>query len=263
MDDIPALRSNHLLAAAPPDARRRLAPYLESVHLPLGRVIHGSGDTPRHVILPTGCLVALICVTQEGDSTETSVVGNEGMVGLSVAMGGDSTLNRAVVQGAGHAYRLPANRLQDEFNNNPGVRLLMLRYFQALFTQVSQTAVCNRHHTIDQRLSRLILLSLDRLPTNQLTMTQELIADMLGVRREGVTHAAGKLQHQGVIKYRRGHISVLDRPRLEKLACECYAVIRNETERLCAYDLAPGPRATPGLRAVRLAAGKPGVSYAP
>ncbi len=263
MVGIPALRSNHLLAAAPPDARRRLAPYLESVHLPRGTVIHEPGDTPRHVILPTGCLVALIYVTQEGDSTEISLVGNEGMVGVSVAMGGDSTLNRAVVQNAGHAYRLPANRLQDEFANNPGVRLLILRYIQALITQVSQTAVCNRYHSIDQRLSRLILLSLDRLPTTQLTMTQELIANMLGVRREGVTHAAGKLQHQGVIEYRRGHISVLDRPRLERLACECYAVIRNETDRLCAHDVVPAPWVTPGLRTVRRAAGEPGVSYAP
>lgn len=263
MADAPALQSNHLLTAAPSDARRRLAPYLESVHLPLGRVIHEPGDTPSHVILPTDSLVSLIYVTQGGHSTEISVVGNEGMVGVSVFMGGDSSPNRAVVQGAGHAYRLPADRLEDEFNNNPGMRQLMLRYTQAMITQVSQTAVCNRHHSIDQRLSRWILLSLDRLPTNQLTMTQELIADMLGVRREGVTHAAGKLQDQGVIRYRRGRISVLDRPRLEGLACECYAVVRSETDRLRAYDLAPGPQATtPGLRTVRQATGKLGVPYA-
>ncbi len=263
MVDIPALRSNHLLAAAPPDARQRLAPYLELIHLPFGKVIHEPGDTPTHVILPTDCLVSLIYETREGDSTEISVVGNEGMVGVSVFMGGDSSPNRAVVQGAGHAYRLPADRLEDEFNNSPGLRVLMLRYTQVLITQVSQTAVCNRHHSIDQRLSRWILLSLDRLPTNQLTMTQELIADMLGVRREGVTHAAGKLQHEGVIKYRRGRISVLDRPRLERLACECYSVVKNETERLCAYGVAPGPPSTPGLGVVRRTTGKPGVSYAP
>jgi CRP-like cAMP-binding protein len=262
MIDMPTLQSNRLLAAAPTEARRRLAPYLELVHLPFGRVIHEPGHTPRHVILPTDCLVSLIYVTQEGDSTEISVVGNEGMVGISVFMGGDSTPNRAIVQGSGHAYRLSADRLEEEFNNDPGMRLLMLRYIQALITQVSQTVACNRHHSIDQRLCRWILLSLDRLPTNRLTMTHELIANMLGVRREGVTHAAGKLQQQNVIEYKRGHITVLDRTRLERLACECYAVVRNETDRLCAYDVAPDSRATPRFRTIRRTAGELGVSYA-
>jgi CRP-like cAMP-binding protein len=169
---------------------------------------------------------------EDGDSAEISVVGNEGIVGIAVFMGGESTPSRAVVQSAGHAYRLPGERLTEEFNRDADLRLLMLRYTQALITQMAQTAVCNRHHSIDQQLCRWILLSLDRLPGNQLNMTQELIANMLGVRREGVTHAAGKLQDAGAIEYKRGVITVLDRPKLERLCCECYSVVKQETDRL-------------------------------
>jgi CRP-like cAMP-binding protein len=210
-------------------------PDLELLALPLGKVIYESGDALRHVYFPTNSIVSLLYVMENGASAEISVVGNEGLVGVAVFMGGDSTSSRAIVQSAGHAYRLRGQRFKDEFNRHGDMLHLMLRYTQALITQMSQTAVCNRHHSIDQQLCRWLLLSLDRLPSNQLTMTQELIANMLGVRREGVTDAAGKLQRLGVIEYSRGHIKVLDRPHLEQLSCECYAVVKTETDRLLPY----------------------------
>ncbi len=224
---------NHLLAALPAVAQDRLFPHMELVAMPLGKAMYESGDSLRHVYFPTDCIVSLLYVMEDGSSAEISVVGNEGMVGIAVFMGGGSTPSRAVVQSSGSAYRLEGERLRDEFNHQDAfMRLLMLRYTQALITQMAQTAVCNRHHSIDQQLCRWILLSLDRLPSNQLSMTQELIANMLGVRREGVTEAAGKLQKLGVIKYNRGLITVLDRPALERLSCECYAVVKKETDRL-------------------------------
>ena len=223
---------NHLLAALTQEIQERLIPHLERVTLPLGKVLYESGDALRHVYFPTDAIVSLLYVMEDGASAEISVVGNEGLIGVAVFMGGESTPSRAIVQSAGHAYRLPGQKLKDEFNRHGEMLQLMLRYTQALITQMAQTAVCNRHHSIDQQLCRWLLLSLDRLPSNQLSMTQELIANMLGVRREGVTEAAGKLQKLGVIKYSRGHITVLDRPQLEALCCECYAVVKRETDRL-------------------------------
>ncbi|HSH40878.1 MAG TPA: Crp/Fnr family transcriptional regulator [Arenicellales bacterium] len=227
---------NQLLAAAPAEVRKRVLPQLEAEHLSLGDVVYESGDIPRYVYFPTDCIVSLLYVTEGGDSAEISVVGKEGIVGISVFMGGESSPSRAIVQSAGQAYRLPAERLKEEFNRNSDMRLLMLRYTQALITQMAQTAVCNRHHNIEQQLCRWILLSLDRLPGSELSMTQELIANMLGVRREGVTHAAGKLQDQGVIVYKRGHIKVLDRAKLEEVCCECYAVVKTESDRLIPHS---------------------------
>jgi CRP-like cAMP-binding protein len=203
--------------------------------MPLGKVMYESGDKMRHVYFPTDSIVSLLYVMENGSSAEISVVGNEGLVGISLFMGGESTPSRAVVQSAGTAYRLLGQRLKDEFNRHSELLVLMLRYTQSLITQMAQTAVCNRHHAIDQQLCRWLLLSLDRLEGTELTMTQELIANMLGVRREGVTEAAGKLQKLGVIEYNRGHIRVLDRPRLEKLSCECYKVVKAETDRLLPY----------------------------
>jgi CRP-like cAMP-binding protein len=226
---------NHLLAALSDEVQKRLFPHLELVPLPLGKVLYESGDTMRHVYFPTDSIISLLYVMESGASAEISVVGNEGLVGIALFMGGESTPSRAIVQSGGQAYRLPGQRLKDEFNRHGELLLLMLRYTQALITQMSQTAVCNRHHSIDQQRCRWLLLSLDRLPSNQLTMTQELIANMLGVRREGVTEAAGKLQRQGVIEYSRGHISVIDRRKLEQLSCECYAVVKKETDRLLPY----------------------------
>lgn len=223
---------NHLLAAFPDSAKQRIFPRLKLVEMSLGDVIHESGQTIEFVYFPTNCIVSLLYVMLNGSSAEISVVGNEGMVGISVFMGGDSTPSRTVVQSKGFAYRLPAAELKAEFDATPEMRFLALRYTQALITQMSQTAVCNRHHTIDQQLCRWLLLSLDRLPDNHLTMTQELIANMLGVRREGVTEAASKLQKLGIIEYHRGHITVMDRPGLEELCCECYAVVKRETDRL-------------------------------
>lgn len=226
---------NYLLAALSGDVQQRLFSHLEHITLPLGQVLYESGETMRHVYFPTDSIISLLNVMENGASAEISVVGNEGLVGISLFMGGESTPSRAVVQSAGHAYRLQGQRLKDEFNRHGELLLLMLRYTQALITQIAQTAVCNRHHSIDQQLCRWLLLSLDRLSGNQLNMTQELIANMLGVRREGVTEAAGKLQRQGVIEYSRGHITVLDRRRLEQLTCECYAVVKKETDRLLSY----------------------------
>ncbi|SDH75700.1 Crp/Fnr family transcriptional regulator [Nitrosomonas sp. Nm132] len=232
MSESPTPQQNHLLAALSAEMQRRLFPHLELVSLPLGKVLYESGDTLRHVYFPTNAIVSLLYVMESGASAEISVVGNDGLIGIALFMGGESTPSRGIVQSAGYAYRLLGQRLKDEFNRHGELLQLMLRYTQALITQMAQTAVCNRHHSIDQQLCRWLLLSMDRLPNNQLTMTQELIANMLGVRREGVTDAAGKLQELGVIAYNRGHITILDRPRLEQLSCECYAVVKKETDRL-------------------------------
>jgi len=229
------LTKNHLLAALSPEIQTRLVADLTPQKLSLGRVLYESGDTMPYVYFPIDSIVSLIYVMENGSSAEISVVGNEGMIGVALIMGGESTPSRAVVQSAGLAFRVPGQRIKDEFNRHGELLLLLLRYTQALITQMAQTAVCNRHHSIDQQLCRWLLLSIDRLPTNKLTMTQELIANMLGVRREGVTDAAGKLQRLGVIEYSRGQITVLDRKKLETLCCECYEVVKKETERLLPY----------------------------
>jgi CRP-like cAMP-binding protein len=225
-------QQNYLLAALSPAERDRLYPHLRLVPMPLGKVLYESGDVLRHVYFPTDSIVSLLYVLADGASAEISVVGNEGLIGIALFMGGETTPSRAIVQSAGHAYRLIGQQLKGEFHRNGEMQLLLLRYTQALITQMAQTAVCNRHHSVDQQLCRWLLLSLDRLSSNQLTMTQELIANMLGVRREGVTEAAGKLHRLGVIRYARGQITVLDRPKLERLCCECYAVVKKETDRL-------------------------------
>ena len=222
---------NRLIAALPPAELRRWSPQLEWVDLPLGSVLCESGTTLEHVYFPTTAIVSLLYVMENGASAEIAVVGNEGVVGISLFMGGESTPSRAVVQSAGEGFRLKAAVIKDEFNRAPVLHLL-LRYTQALITQMAQTAVCNRHHSLDQQLCRWLLLSLDRLNSSELVMTQELIANMLGVRREGVTEAALKLQKKDLIRYSRGHISVLDRPGLEALSCECYAVVKKEYDRL-------------------------------
>lgn len=226
---------NRLLSALNPQTRSRLDPSLKLVDLPLGAVVYESGQVPEFVYFPANCIVSLLNVTLDGASAEISVVGNDGIVGIAVFMGGESSPSRAIIQSAGSAFRLPARNLREEFNRCVEMRTLMLRYTQALIAQMSQTAVCNRHHSIDQQLCRWLLLSLDRLDGNSLTMTHELIANMLGVRREGVSEAAGKLQKLGVINYQRGHITVTDRSKLEKLSCECYQVVRRETDRLLTY----------------------------
>ncbi|MDZ7753631.1 MAG: Crp/Fnr family transcriptional regulator [Gammaproteobacteria bacterium] len=231
----PPAEQNRLLGALPLEVRERLLAHLEPVSLPLGKVVYESGDTLRHVYFPADCIISLLYVMESGASAEISVVGNEGIVGIALFMGGESTPSRAIVQSAGTAYRLPGQRLKDEFYRHGSLQGLLLRYTQSLITQMAQTAVCNRHHSIDQQLCRWLLMSLDRLSDNHLTMTQELIANMLGVRREGVTEAAGKLQRLGVIEYRRGDIRVLDRPLLERLCCECYMVVKKETDRLLPY----------------------------
>jgi CRP-like cAMP-binding protein len=223
---------NRLLAALPPDEWSALSGELEPVHLPLGRVVYESGTRPTHVQFPTTAIVSLLYVLENGSSAEIAIVGNDGLVGISLFMGGDSTPSRAVVQSEGWAYRLSAERLKKEFARGGAIQQILLRYTQALITQMAQTAVCNRHHSIDQQLCRWLLLSLDRLPGDELRMTQELIANMLGVRREGVTEAAGHLQEAGLIRYSRGRITVVDRPGIEARCCECYAVVRREAERL-------------------------------
>jgi CRP-like cAMP-binding protein len=223
---------NHILAALRPAERERLFPHLQLVPMPLGKVLYESGEVLRHVYFPTDSIVSLLYVMEDGASAEISVIGNEGVIGVALFMGGETTPSRSIVQSAGSAYRLTGQRLKEEFNRHGEMLHLLLRYTQALLTQMAQTAVCNRHHSVEQQLCRWLLLSLDRLSSNQLTMTQELIANMLGVRREGVTEAAGKLQSLGVIEYSRGQITVLDRPKLEELCCECYAVVRKETDRL-------------------------------
>ncbi|MEO8629666.1 MAG: Crp/Fnr family transcriptional regulator, partial [Betaproteobacteria bacterium] len=221
-------------------------PHLELVTMPLGEVMYEAGGLLPHVYFPTTAIVSLIYVMTDGASAEIAVVGNEGILGIALFMGGESTPSRAVVQSAGHAYRLEGSLLKQEFNRAGPVMHLLLRYTQALITQMAQTAVCNRHHSVDQQLCRWLLLSLDRLPSNELSMTQELIANMLGVRREGVTEAAGKLQNAGLIRYSRGRITVLDRLGLEARSCECYAVVKTEFDRLL-----------PALRAVTAAAAAP------
>ncbi|GAB6044389.1 Crp/Fnr family transcriptional regulator [Endothiovibrio diazotrophicus] len=223
---------NRLLAALPADERARLLPNLERVPMPLGKSLGESGVAMHHVYFPTTAIVSLLYVMENGASAEIAVVGNEGIVGVSLFMGGESTTSRAVVQSAGHAYRLKGQLLKDAFYRAGPMQRRLLRYTQALLTQMAQTAVCNRHHSVDQQLCRWLLLSLDRLPSNELTMTQELIANMLGVRREGVTDAAGDLQRAGLIHYRRGKITILDRPGLEARVCECYRVVKNEFDRL-------------------------------
>jgi CRP-like cAMP-binding protein len=223
---------NHLLAALPAPELERLSSYLELVSMPLGEALYESGGRLQHVYFPTTSIVSLLYVMEDGASAEIAVVGNEGILGISLFMGGETTSSRAVVQSAGYGYRLRAQLIKEEFNRGGPVLRLLLRYTQALITQMSQTAVCNRHHSLEQQLCRWLLLSLDRLPGNELTMTQELIANMLGVRREGVTTAAGNLQRAGLISYNRGHILVLDRPGLERHVCECYSVVRREFERL-------------------------------
>ncbi len=223
---------NHLLAALPYAEWQRWSPELEPVEMPLGQVLYESGATLNHVYFPTTAIVSLLYVMENGASAEIAVVGNEGIVGISLFMGGDSTSSRAVVQSAGLGYRLKAQTMKDDFNRAGPVLHLLLRYTQALITQMAQTAVCNRHHTLDQQLCRWLLLSLDRLRGYELDMTQELIANMLGVRREGVTEGALKLQQAGLIRYARGHITVLDRAALERRSCECYAVVKREYDRL-------------------------------
>ena len=236
---------NHLLAALSPAERERLYAHLRLVAMPLGKVLYESGDRLRHVYFPTNSIVSLLYVLADGASAEISVVGNDGIIGIALFMGGETTPSRAIVQSAGYAYRLIGQQLKDEFHRSGGMQLLLLRYTQSLITQMAQTAVCNRHHSVDQQLCRWLLLSLDRLSVNQLTMTQELIANMLGVRREGVTEAAGKLQRLGVIEYSRGQITVLDRPKLEQLCCECYAVVKREGDRLLPRTDAKTPLAIP------------------
>jgi len=223
---------NRLLAALSEEDFARLQPHLELVPLPLGWAVYESGGRQGYIYFPTTAIVSLLYVMQDGASAEIAVVGNEGLVGIALFMGGETTPSRAVVQSAGQGFRLRGSVLKAEFERGGTLQHLLLRYTQALITQMAQTAVCNRHHSVEQQLCRWLLLSLDRLPTNELVMTQELIANMLGVRREGVTQAAGKLQETGVIEYSRGKITVVDRPKLEALVCECYAVVRRETDRL-------------------------------
>src|SRR5260370_3547165 len=223
---------NHLLAGWPGGDCERLGRDVERVPLPLGMAVYESGGKLDCVYFPTDCIVSLLYVMKSGASAEIAVVGYEGLVGVALFMGGESTPSRAVVQSAGYAYRLPSKILKREFEHSGPLQHLLLRYTQALITQMAQTALCNRHHSVEQQLARWLLLSLDRLPANELPMTQELIANMLGVRREGVTEAAGKLQTAGLIQYNRGHIMVLDRPGLEDRVCECYAVVKRETDRL-------------------------------
>ncbi len=225
-------RANHLLAALPYVELRRLLPQLEWVAMPLNQVLHESGAAQNHVYFPTSAIVPLLYVTLDGESTEIAVIGNEGVVGTALLMGGGSSTTRAVVQSAGEGFRLKSQTMQEEFGRAGPVRDLLLRYTQALMTQMAQTAVCNRHHSLDQQLCRWLLLSLDRLQGNEVVMTQELIANMLGVRREGVTESARKLQKAGLISYTRGHIAVLDRAGIAKRACECYAVVKKEYNRL-------------------------------
>lgn len=232
-------KQNHLLAALSPNSFERIEPHLKLVSLKLGAVLYESGGALSHVYFPTDSIVSLLYVMEDGASAEIAVVGNEGLLGVSLFMGGDTTPSRAVIQSGGSAYCLPASQIKAEFSRAGSLMRLFLRYTQALITQMSQTAVCNRHHSVDQQLCRWLLLSLDRLPSRELTMTQELIANMLGVRREGVTEAAGKLRESGIIDYRRGHITVLDRDRLEQIVCECYVVVKREFDRLLS-DKPPG-----------------------
>ncbi len=232
MTNLPDPRQNHLLDALLSSEYDRLFPNLELVKMPLGQVLYESGGYLDYVYFPTTCIISLLYVMENGSSAEIAIVGNEGILGISLFMGGETTPSRAVVQSAGVGYRLAGNLLKTEFNRAGPVQRLLLRYTQALITQMAQTAVCNRHHTVEQQLCRWLLLSLDRLASNELAMTQELIANMLGVRREGVTEAAGRLQISGLIEYSRGRIVVIDRPKLEMRSCECYQVVKAEFDRL-------------------------------
>jgi len=225
-------KQNHLLAALPANDYARLLPDLELVPMPLGWAVYEAGGKLGYVYFPTTCIISLLYVMEDGASAEIAITGNEGLVGIALFMGGETTPSRAIVQSAGYGFRLKASALKREFDHGGPLQHLALRYTQALITQMAQTAVCNRHHAVEQQLCRWLLLSLDRLPTNELNMTQELIANMLGVRREGVTEAAGHLQKAGLINYSRGHIVVLDRPKLEQRVCECYAVVKKEMDRL-------------------------------
>tara|TARA_R110002096_G_scaffold152824_6_gene316078 strand:+ start:1143 stop:1862 length:720 start_codon:yes stop_codon:yes gene_type:complete len=239
MHDQHSPTQNHLLAALTTQERERLIPHLELVPMPLGDVLYESGNELRHVYFPTTAIVSLLYVMLDGASAEIAVVGNEGIIGVALFMGGETMPNRAVVQSAGHAYRLKGPLLKQEFNRSGDLQHLLLRYTQALLTQMAQTAVCNRHHSLDQQLCRWLLLSFDRLYSNELIMTQELIANMLGVRREGVTEAAGNLQKAGLIVYRRGHITLVNRAGLETRTCECYAVVKKEFGRLLPEIIMP------------------------
>lgn len=223
---------NQILAALPPKVQDRLFPNLELVPLSLGKILCAPGDNLRHVYFPTDAIVSLIHETEDGASGEISIIGNEGLVGIALVMGGDSTSTQAIVHGAGSAYRLSKQQLKEEFDRHEEMLQLLLLYTQSLMTQMSQTAVCNRHHSVEQQLCRLLLLALDRVPGNQLTMTQELMASMLGVRREGVTQVATSLRTQNAIQYTRGKITVVDRSKLEQLSCECYEVVKKEYDRL-------------------------------
>jgi CRP-like cAMP-binding protein len=223
---------NHLLAALAQRDRERIYPHLKLVPMLLGDVIYEPGEELRHAYFPIDSIVSLMYITSDGSSAEIALVGNDGIVGIPLFMGGETTQSRAIVQNAGHAYRIVGQQIKAEFHGSGGLQHLLLRYTQALITQMAQTAVCNRHHSVDQQLCRFLLLCLDRLSSHQLTITQELIANMLGVRREGVTDAAGKLQKLGIIRYARGLITILDRSKLEQTCCECYAVVKKETDRL-------------------------------
>ena len=227
-----SLNANRLLAALPEQNYAALAPHLELVPMPLGKAVYESGAKQAYVYFPTTSIVSLLYVLENGSSAEIAVTGFEGLVGIALFMGGETTPSRAVVQSAGHGYRLKASVLKTQFEKGGELQHLLLLYTQALITQMTQTAVCNRHHSVDQQLCRWLLLMLDRLPANELVMTQELIANMLGVRREGVTEAAGKLQAEGLIRYSRGHITIADRTPLEARVCECYAVVKKEYDRL-------------------------------
>src|SRR5579862_3661042 len=240
---------NHILRSLPPEVRARLLPHLKPVSMPLGTVLYESGSLVPHIYFPTDAIVSLLYVLDNGASAEIAVVGNDGAVGVSLFMGGETTTSRAVVQSAGQAYRMTGTRLKREFGLHGDLMYVLLRYTQSLITQMAQTAVCNRHHSVDQQLCRWLLLSLDRLSSAEIVMTHELIANMLGVRREGVTDAAGKLQKLGAIRYRRGRITVLNRTALERLCCECYEVVKREAARLLP-QAAPG-QATPAVRTSR------------
>ena len=235
MPDKRSPQENHLLAALPDEVQSRLFPNLDLLDLPYGQVLYESGDTMKYVYFPIDSIVSLLYVMESGASAEVSVVGNEGFVGLALLMGGESTPSQAIVQSAGHACRLPSQLFKKELQRHTEMQVLLLRYALALITQMTQTAVCNRHHSIEQQLCRWLLLCLDRVPGARLRMTQELMSNMLGVRRESITEAAGHLQKQGAIKYSRGQITVLDRKVIEKLSCECYAVVRKETDRLMPF----------------------------
>ncbi len=232
MADLYGPQRNQLLAALPMPERERIYPHLQRVPMPLGKVVCEPGHVLRHVYFPIDCIISFLYLMKDGASTEVAVVGNEGLVGIALFTGGEKSRSRAVVQSAGSAYRMVGKRFKEEFHQDGEMQALLLRYTQALLTQIAQTAACNRHHTLDQQLCRALLAYLDRLPTNQLKMTQELLSNMLGVRREGVNSAAARLQSLGAIRYSRGQITVLDRSKLEDECCECYAAVKNETDRL-------------------------------